>query len=263
MGIGKFNIGNAIDKEIDNFVKGRKKLAKAWVLLKKDRYILGLLEQSNKVAIVRMGYNDHGPVHAKIVALHALKMMDLLKKEPSVVAENVGDYEDSQVAVLLGAYLHDCGICLVREQHELTGTIVSRNSINSILTKIYSDQEKVARMASFVSESVLCHMGTHQATSLEARVVESADGTDASKGRARIPFHIGKQDIHKFSALAIERIDILPGRKKPIRIEVYMDNPAGIFQTEQIMLKKIEDAKMTDYIEIIANIKGSRPTEIL
>lgn len=252
-----------VDKALTERVKFFPKVAKVMKLMKTDKFISGLIDQANKVAIVRMGYNDHGPMHARIAAYNGLKILDLLHVEPTVVSEGIGDMEDSMVAVVMGAFMHDCGISLVREGHELIGMIISRDSVISILSKIYKDKYKVARMASIVSECILCHMGTNKATSWEAKIVETADGTDASKGRARVPFHIAKPDIHKFSALAIERVNILKGEKKPIRFEIIMDNPAGVFQAEAIMLKKTVDAGMDKYVEIVAKIGNEKPIVIL
>ena len=252
---------------IENLLKEKtrsyKKLSSAARLLESDRYVSGLLNQANKVAISRLGYNDHGPVHARITAYNALKILELLNVEPTVVSEEIGDKEDSMIAVLIGSFLHDCGISVVREGHELIGAIITKESVNWILRKIYKDDFKIAKMSSIILECILCHMGTYKATSWEARIVETADGTDASKGRARVPLHIGKADIHKFSALAIDKIDIVRGLRKPVRFEVYMDNPAGVFQTEEIMKKKVLDAEMDKYIEIIANIKDKKPLVIL
>ncbi len=252
----------SLDAEIENLLKekvnGQKKLEQILDLLLQNRHIRGLQDEANKVAIVRMGYNDHGPVHGRIAAYNALRIYDLLEMKGSVLEEKIGDEEDSKVCILMGAFLHDTGISLARDQHELYGTIVTRQAVEQILSTVYHDSYKVARMASLVSESILCHMGTHQATSLEAKIVEIADGTDVTKGRARIPFHIGQGDIHKFSALAIENVKIEKGTKKPLRFEIEMDNPAGIFQAEEIMAKKTKDAMMDKYVEIVAYIKGQR-----
>src|SRR3989344_5524914 len=252
---------------IENILKEKtkpyKKLSSALKILESDNYISGILVQANKVAIMRMGYNDHGPVHARIVGYNALKILELLNIEPTVVSEEIGDKEDSMIAILIGSFFHDCGISLVREGHELIGTVIGRDPVNWVLRKIYKDDFKVARMASIILECILCHMGTYKATSWEAKIVETADGTDVSKGRARVPFHIAKPDIHKFSALAIEKVDIVKGEKKPVRFDVYMDNPAGVFQTEEIMKKKAVDAEMENYIEIVAKIKDKKPLIIL
>ena len=134
--------------------------------------------------------------------------------------------------------------------------------IKRILGKFYKPFE-LARITSLISEAIACHMGECQATSLEAKIVEVADGTDITKGRARIPFHIGIADIHKFSALAIEKVTIKEGKKKPLKIEILMDNPAGIFQAEETLLKKIRDAKFEEFVEVIAKIKGEKEVKYL
>ena len=37
-------------------------------------------EFANTVSIIRLGYNDHGPVHMRTVAYNAALMLDLLRK---------------------------------------------------------------------------------------------------------------------------------------------------------------------------------------
>ena len=47
-------------------------------ILISDPEIQYLQEYSNTVSIKRLGYNDHGPVHMRTVALNALTMADIL-----------------------------------------------------------------------------------------------------------------------------------------------------------------------------------------
>src|SRR3989344_8882869 len=132
----KSSIEFGIDKALTDKTKTYPKVAKVLSLLKTDRFINCLIDQANKVAIVRMGYNDHGPMHARITAYNALKILDLLHVEPTVVSEGIGNLEDSMVTTVMGGFLHDCGISLVREGHELMGMIVSRDSVISMLKEI-------------------------------------------------------------------------------------------------------------------------------
>lgn len=245
-----------VEEELERILKG--KVREVYLKISNDEEIKGLLEQANNLSILRLGYNDHGEVHSKIVALNSLKMFEILVEsglKPSIVKEGVGDEEDSKIAILIGAYLHDIGCSVSRDSHEIIGAILSLPIIKRILKEFYP-ASKLSKISCFIIEAIISHMGNFESTSLEARIVGVADGTDITKGRARIPFHIGKKDIHKFSALAIDKVEIRKGEKKPIRIEVFMENPAGIFQTEEIMLKKIRDAKLEDYVEVVANIKG-------
>ena len=106
------------------------------------------------------------------------------------------------------------------------------------------------KLKAFILEGILCHLGEHKPTSLEAKIVACADGTDMTKGRARIPDRILKSDIHKFSALAIEKVIIRRGEKKPVRIEIHISDAAGVFQIEQQLLQKIMDVGFQEYVEI-------------
>ena len=56
---------------------------------------------ANVVSVRRLGYNDHGPVHARISTYNALKILSHLEAggcSPSLVKEEVGTMEDAQIA---------------------------------------------------------------------------------------------------------------------------------------------------------------------
>ena len=127
------------------------------------------------------------------------------------------------------------------------------------LQAVYKDNlEKIVRIRAIVMECVLCHLGSYTSTSIESKIIATADGTDMTKGRARVPYKISKPDIHKFSALSIERVEIIKGQKKPVRIVVEMNDTTGIFQIEIQLMQKIRDVGFTDFIEIEAKIKDGR-----
>lgn len=249
-------VNEALETELEEIARTAR-VIEALKLLLDNSEINSYLEQANKLSMSRLGYNDHGRVHSKIVALNALKIFDILFKKginPNTISESVGDEEDARIAILLGAYLHDIGCAVSRDNHELIAIPLVEPVVRQILFKVV-DKKIFGNVCSFIFEAIACHMGTNEATSLEAKIVEVADSTDITKGRARIPFHIGKADIHKFSALAVEEVRIMEGEKKALKFEIYMDNPAGIFQAEETMLRKIKSAKFENYVEMVAKIK--------
>ena len=73
-----------------------------------------------------------------------------------------------------------------------------------------------------------------------------------AEGRARIPYQIRKVDIHSLSALAIEKLEINWGKKKPVDIVVAMMNPAGIFQIEWVLEGKILYSGLEDFVGVVA-----------
>lgn len=81
-----------------------------------------------------------------------------------------------------------------------------------------------------------------------------------TKGRARIPMELNKSpsvgDIHKYSANSIEKVKILAGQEKPIRIEVNMSADVGFFQIEEVLLQKINSSPAKALVELFAGVEG-------
>jgi hypothetical protein len=254
------------DKELIGELKKYKKCLRLLNIIEKDEEVYNLLEQANKVMVVRMGFNDHGRVHSKIVALSALKIYSILEKKKifgNIILEEIGNAEDVRMALLLGSYIHDIGNSISRDDHEILGVILARSIITRMLRRADPDANmgKITRMRSIIFEEILCHLGKYRSTSLESKIVATADGTDMTKGRARIPYKLSKPDIHKFSALAIENVSICEGKKKPVRIVVEMNDTTGIFQVEEQLLQKTTYVDFRDYIEVIVRIKGRKEIE--
>ncbi len=247
-----------IDKELSALLLPYTKAREIFQTLSHDTQIASLLEQANIVSISRMGYNDHGKVHAKIVTMNAIKIYNLLNKtdtEANIVREGIGDNGDAIACLLSGAYLHDIGISISRDSHDVLGVILAKDILARILPDHTDDTVKIARMTPTILEEILCHLGHYRATSLEAKIIATADGTDMTKGRARIPAKTSKPDIHQFSALAIEHVEIIKGQKKPIRIKIEMNDTAGVFQIEHQLVQKISDVGFDDHVEIVGTIR--------
>ncbi len=88
---------------------------------------------------------------------------------------------------------------------------------------------------------------------MEGAIVAVADGCDMTKGRARMPFDLGKIDIHAVSALAIEEVIIKGGDTMPVEIAVLMSNSAGIFQVEQTLIRKLLVTPLKAYVTVDAS----------
>ncbi len=215
--------------------------------LENDPEIQALLHQVNKVMIGRMDYNDHGPTHSRLVAENALKLLESLGLTPNIVKEGIGDLEDAKNAIVLGAYLHDVGNAINRKDHELHGLIIASPIVERILREMYPS-EKAIKIKTIVDEIILTHECNYVPTSVEAKIVAVADATDMAKGRARIAFRQGDKDIHEFSAMAIDRVEIVKNE-----IHIYMNNPAGIFQVDEHLMKRIEATKLPVHVFVHLN----------
>ena len=236
-------------------------LVESFNLLQEDIEVQSYLRMANIMAVKRLGYNDHGPVHAKIIAGSALEIFKLLtsRLEPSSVVHGVCGYDDAQLIVLLGAFLHDVGNAVHRIDHEQSSAFLSTGILDRILNRVYHDDHELAyRVKCEVLHALFSSNDSVPCLSVEAGAVTIADGTDMAEGRSRVPYLSGKNDIHSISAQAITKVEILRGTEKPVSIQVSMENPAGIFQIEEVMGRKIRSSGVPELVEVIATMNGEK-----
>lgn len=242
-------------------------------LLIKDEEIQAVQDYANTVSIVRLGFNDHGPVHMRTVCKNSLKMLKILytkQIKTSLEKESAGTFADSVSAVILASFLHDYGMSIARQDHELYSGILALPKINEILEKVLPGKANLKRkvtIRSLAFEGIIGHMGTRRIHSIEAGLILIADGCDMTKGRARIPMEISTKpsvgDIHKYSANSIESVKIYSGNEKPIKIEVKMSADVGFFQIEEVLLQKINSSPAKSLVELYAGVEGQEMKKYL
>ncbi len=239
----------------------------AFHLLNNDPEVAALQDYANVVSIKRLGFNDHGPVHMRKVTNNALKLAEIMQSAGlrlSLESEEIGTFEDSLTAIVLAAFLHDVGMSVGRAFHENTGIWLALPIFDRTLAQLYPhDLAKKVIVRSLAMECVMGHMATIPIHSLEAGIILVADGCDMEKGRARIPMMLATGaklgDIHRYSALAIDRVRILAGTTKPIRLEVHMTEAVGYFQVEEVLAPKIKASPIRQYIELWAYLGKDEP----
>ncbi len=212
---------------------------------------------SNITAIDRLKINDHGPTHVRIVIRIALRLLDLLHGAGirlGVTDHGLG-YEDAQVVVLLGAALHDVGHAIHRVDHELFSMILAPGLLDELLHEIYDEPTRTVILAETM-HAIWAHQAAVRPLTVEGGILKVADALDMEKGRARIPFRVGEPTIHSVSALAIEKVEIKPGKEKPVHIHVRMTNSAGIFQLDSLLKEKLTTSGLREHIEVSAEIEG-------
>jgi metal-dependent HD superfamily phosphatase/phosphodiesterase len=245
--------------------------AEAAALALGDNELQAMQEYANTVSIKRLNFNDHGPVHVRVVALNALIMLRLLRDAgiKTSLEKEEGGFEESLVAVFLASMLHDLGMTVGRQDHELHSAYLSYPILDRLLRQVYAgDLAKLVAVRSLALECVAGHMGTRTIYSLEAGVVQVADGCDMTKGRARIPMIMARRgsrqgDIHKLSANVIKDVRISKGKDNPIHIEIQMTSEVGLFQIEEVFLAKIAKSTAKSYIELYALVDDGEPKRYL
>jgi len=211
---------------------------------------------ANITAIDRMGINDHGPVHIRIMTNIGLKLLRLLVQGgvvPSVVQHHGLTNDDAEVVVVLACILHDIGHVIHRENHELLSLMLAPSLIDQLLEPIYDLRTRTI-LKGEILHAIYAHQKAIAPLTIEAGVVKVADALDMESGRARIPFKTGSPTIHSVSAMAIQNVRIDRGTDRPIKIAIEMSNSAGIFQVDSLLREKLQNSTISPYVEVVAEV---------
>jgi metal-dependent HD superfamily phosphatase/phosphodiesterase len=237
-----------VHRLLDRYPRAKRIFAK----FESDQEVAELQFLANNFTVKRLGYNDHGRVHAYVVARNALKLLEVVREAGiplNVVEEGIGDVEDSVTIVSVGAFLHDIGNSIHRGRHGTLGAILA----NPILDRHLRDEKNYLVLKTRILEVIYSH-NDDVAVSTEASIVKVADGTDMTKGRARIPYEMGRFDIHSVSALSINDVEIEKGKERPIRIVVDAEHTAALFQVEMVLGEKIKSSRLKGLVEVVMRI---------
>lgn len=230
-----------------------------------DDELYTLWQVMNVNAVQRLGMSDHGPVHFQIVANIALRLFRLLVEhnvQPSVSTDHKLPVEDAEVIVATASLFHDLGMSIHRVDHELYSLFLAAPKMKELLDGIYDIPTRTI-ILSEILHAIISHRADGRPLTLEAGIVRVADALDMAEGRSRIPFQAGMVNIHSVSASAIEKIRIEKGELKPIRIAIFMNNSAGIFQVDELLKNKLEGSGLEPYVEVEATIEGETEKKLV
>ena len=200
----------------------------------------------------RAAVNDHGPVHVRTAMHHGDTLLRLLIEagiQPNCIVDHAMTEDDARVVVLLGLALHDVGMSIHRDRHELLSVPIALDWLRRKLPPIYSEPQLTV-VISEVVHAVLAHNVNERCLTLEAGIVKVADALDMTKGRSRKAISAGKIDIHSISAAAVEAVRVTRGVVKPIRVEVDINNPAAVFHLNEVFGQKLSHSSLQPYVEV-------------
>lgn len=223
-------------------------------VLEEDDEVNELLRMSNIMAVTRLKYNDHGIVHAKIVAGTSLELLDLIIRrgiELTTLRDGTAkNLDDVKLIIFLSAYLHDIGNSIHRVNHEYVGALIAKDIVDRVLkTSLDLPTRRLVSIRQEILHSIYASSYDAECLTIECGITKVADGLDMSEGRARIPYKLGKVDMHAVSALSIKRVEVDPG-ERPVKISVFMDDHAGLFQLEQVLIPKVLGSGLKELLEI-------------
>jgi metal-dependent HD superfamily phosphatase/phosphodiesterase len=237
-------------------VRRNDKLRRVIGRVNRDDQLKAWWHVANINAVTRMEINDHSWVHIQIVTNIALKLLRQLTKhgiEPAVVTDYGMTRADAEVVVALTALTHCVGMSVHRHGHEDFSLFLSEPKLRELLDGIYDEPDRTV-IVSEVLQGIISHRADGEPLTLEAGILRVADALDMEQGRSRIPFQRGHFGIHALSAAAIEDVSIGDGEDKPIRIEITMNNSAGIYQIDTLLRGKLRGSGLEPYVEVVAHI---------
>jgi metal-dependent HD superfamily phosphatase/phosphodiesterase len=213
----------------------------------------------------RLGMSDHSWVHVQIVLNVALRLLRLLTKagvQPAMVEDHGMTARDAEVVVAGGALLHDVGMSVHRVDHEAYSLFLAEGALPRLLADAYREPERTVVSAEIL-HAIIGHRRRGAPHTLEAGIVRVADALDMAGGRSRIPLESGQEGIHSISAAAIDEVRIATGEQRPVRVEIELNNSAGIFQVDDLLATKIRGTPLEGQVEVVAEVRGESEKRLL
>jgi len=246
-------------------------------------------ETTNYIVLNVYGFNDHGPIHVLLTTRRALELLRTIKKFGiETTAEKLGKpFRWSKFIVSFGALFHDVGNMIHRINHYEFSALLTEPIIDKLVSEFESDDPLLLKAltlnavythdehvpcttieGSLVTIADGCDMEAGRSrlvhkkdkvdidehvpcTTIEGSLVTIADGCDMEAGRSRLVHKKDKVDIHAVSAMAIDRVEIKEGNaEQPILIEIWMKHPAGIFQVDEILTRKVKSSLLDGKVKL-------------
>jgi metal-dependent HD superfamily phosphatase/phosphodiesterase len=213
----------------------------------------------------RLGMSDHSWIHVQIVVNIALRLFRLLHRrgiEPDVVTDYGMRPQDAEVVIAAGCLFHDTGMAIHRTDHEAYSLFLAADRLPLLLEDVYEEPQRSVVVAEAL-HAIIGHRRRGEPITVEAGIVRVADALDMAEGRSRVPFSSRRPNIHSLSAAAIEQVRIKPGREKAVRVEIEMNNSAGIFQVDELLATKLRGSGVEDQIEVVARIEAEHEKRLV
>jgi len=213
----------------------------------------------------RLGMSDHSWVHLQIVLNSALRLFRLLRRagvQSAIESTHAMNPYDAEVVIAGGCLLHDLGMSIHRANHEAYSLFLAADQLDALLETIYEEPEKTI-VASEILHAIIGHRSGGAPLTLEAGIVRVADALDMEHGRSRLSLETHLPNIHSLSAAAIDEVRIIPGEQRAIRVEVEMNNSAGVFQVDELLATKLRGSGLEEHVEVIARIEAEHEKRLL
>src|SRR2546421_13099589 len=245
--------------------RGNRRLERLLDAVNADQQVKAWWLVSAVNATRRLGMSDHSWVHIQIVLNIGLRLARLLFRRgvrPSIEVDYGLSDRGAGVVIAAGCLFHCVGMAIHRGDHERFSLFLTADRLGELLGGAYEEPERTI-IVSEALHAIIGHRRKGAPFTVEAGVVRGADSLDMARGRSRVPFEAGHQNIHSLSAYAIEEVKISPGRDRAVRVEIEMSNSAGIFQVDELLATKLRGSGLEQHIEVIARIDAEHEQRLI
>ncbi len=213
----------------------------------------------------RLGMSDHSWVHLQIVLNMGLRLFRMLRKhgvQSSVERDHAMNPSDAEVVIAAACLLHDLGMSIHRVDHEAYSLFLAADKLPELLESVYEEPVRSVIVAESL-HAIIGHRRRGDPFTIEAGIVRVADALDMEHGRSRVPFEVGRPNIHSLSAAAIDDVRIEHGEDRAVRIEIEMNNSSGIFQVDELLATKLRGSGLEEEIEVVAQIESEHEKRLV
>jgi metal-dependent HD superfamily phosphatase/phosphodiesterase len=245
--------------------RGNRRLERLLAAVDADDQVKTWWHVSAVNATRRLGMSDHSWVHIQIVLNIALRLSRLLFRrgvKPGMVTDYGMSEHDAEVVIAAGCLFHCVGMQIHRADHEAFSLFLTADKLGSLLEGLYDEPERSVIVAEAM-HAIIGHRRKGNPFTLEAGIVRVADALDMARGRSRVPFEAGQHNIHSLSAYAIDEVKISAGRERAVRVEIHMNNSAGIFQVDELLATKLKGSGLEEHVEVTARIDAEHEQRLL
>ena len=187
----------------------------------KDAEVIVLVAEADRQLGV-LGYTEHGPRHARLVAKNARAILVALE----------ADERSAELAAIAG-YLHDIGNVVSRDKHERISALLARDIL---LSRGMDCRETAQIMAAIGNHD---ENGGNPVSEVSAALI-LADKADVHKSRVRNPGLI-KFDIHDRVNYAVKRSALtVRSEDRAIRFDLTVDTSvSSVMEYFEIFLSRM------------------------
>jgi len=244
--------------------KDNKILTQTLFNINQDKEIQTLWRVANINAIERLNMTDHGPTHFQIVANIGLKLFQLISQvEKPTLTKNYPEItpDHAETVVFLGCILHDLGMSINRDGHEMLSLFLADRILQKTLEFLPIEERTIVIAETL--HTIFSHRNGGTPLTIEAGIVRVADALDMSKGRSRIAFAKGDLSIHSVSAMAINSVELRKGITRPVMVKINMNNSSGLFQIDNLLKPKLKNSGLEKMIEVEAKMTGNSESRLI